>query len=69
MKRKRTRFVNKHSFSANIIFNLGKLNLSIEDSKHFDIATYIELIEIEKELYKGSDSRSATQSDIDRFFM
>lgn len=63
------RFVNHHSFSANIIFNLGKLGLSIEDSKLFDIATYIELIELEKELYKSEATRSATQSDIDSFFI
>ena len=45
------------------------MGLSIEDSRHFDIQTYIELIEIEKELYSGEADRRATQSDIDGFFL
>ena len=35
--------------------------------KHFDIAAYIELIELEKEFYKSEATRSVTQSDIDSF--
>ena len=62
-------FDNKYSFSSAIIFNIAKLGLSIEDTKHFDIGTYIELIEIEKELYKGETNRRANQSDIDSFFL
>ena len=64
-----TPFDNKYSFSSAIIFNMAKLGLSIEDTKHFDIGTYIELIEIEKELYKDETNRRANQSDIDSFFL
>lgn len=58
----------KFGGTASIIFNLSKLGISVEDSKHFDIDTYIELIEIEMELNnKESGSRYCTQADIDAF--
>lgn len=57
-----------HSVTANIIFNLAQLGIPIRDSEFFDIHTYLEIVEIQKNLYsKEGSSREATQSDIDAF--
>lgn len=56
------------SVTANIIFNLAQLGIPIRDSQFFDVATYLEIVEIQKQVYGGeSGSRAATQSDIDAF--
>ncbi len=56
--------------TANIIFNLAHLGISIEDSKHFDLQTYLELVQLEMQVISGkSNLRKATQSDIDAFLI
>jgi hypothetical protein len=56
--------------TANIIFNLAHLGLSIQDSKFIDIDTYCELIELEMQVINGKDKpRRATQADIDAFLL
>jgi hypothetical protein len=57
-----------HSFTANIIYNLAQLGIPIRDSEFFDIQTYLEIVEIHKNVYAGeTPSRQATQADIDTF--
>jgi len=47
---------------------LAQLGIPIRDSEFFDIKTYLEIVEIQKNLYsKEGTTRSATQSDIDAF--
>ena len=56
------------SVTANIIFNLAQLGIPIRDSEFFDISVYLEIIELQKEIYGGANGcRRATQSDIDAF--
>ena len=56
--------------TANIIFNLAHLGISIEDSKHFDLETYFEIVGLEMKVIKGNQSNKvATQSDIDKFLL
>lgn len=56
--------------TANIIFNLAYLGISIEDSKHFDLETYFEIVGLEMKVIKGNQSNKvATQSDIDKFLL
>jgi hypothetical protein len=54
--------------TANIIFNLAHLGISIEDAKYFDLNVYSELIELELKTIDGkSETRKATQADINAF--
>jgi hypothetical protein len=56
------------NITANIIFNLAHLGLSINDTKNFDLDTYFEIVELEMNVIQGGNkSRQATQSDIDQF--
>lgn len=56
--------------TANIIFNLAHLGLSIEDSKHFDLETYFEIVGLEMKVISGKqETRRARQIDIDNFFL
>jgi len=56
--------------TANIIFNLAHLGLSIEDTKSFDLETYFSIVELEKNVISGSkSSKRATQHDIDNFLI
>lgn len=56
--------------TANIIFNLAHLGISIEDSKNFDIETYFEIVGLEMKVINGNHSKKyGTQGDIDRFFI
>ncbi len=56
--------------TANIIFNLAHLGISIEDSKHFDLETYFEIVGLEMKVISGSKgSRLANQKDIDKFLL
>jgi hypothetical protein len=56
--------------TANIIFNLAHLGISIEDAKYLDLLTYFELIELEMKVIQGNGTgREATQSDIDSFLL
>jgi len=56
--------------TANIIFNLAHLGISIEDSKHFDLEIYFEIVGLEMKVINGKQSNKiATQSDIDRFLL
>ena len=56
--------------TANIIFNLAHLGLSIEDTKSFDLETYFSIVELEKNVISGKNYNSvATQHDIDKFFL
>lgn len=56
--------------TANIIFNLAHLGISIEDSKHFDLETYFELVGLEMKVINGNHSKKyGTQTDIDRFLL
>ena len=58
------------NITANIIFNLAHLGISIEDTKTFDLDTYFEIIELEMSVINGKQStKKATQKDIDSFFM
>ena len=58
------------NITANIIFNLAHLGLSIEDTKTFDLNTYFEIIELEMNVISGNKTtRIATQKDIDRFLL
>jgi hypothetical protein len=48
---------------------LAHLGISVEDSKYFDLETYLQLIHLEMQVIQGKDhARKATQSDIDAFF-
>ena len=56
--------------TANIIFNLAHLGLSIEDTKSFDLETYFSIVELEKNVISGNkSSKRATQHDIDNFLI
>lgn len=56
------------SVTANIIFNLAQLGIPIRDSEFFDISVYLEIVELQKEIYGGNGGdRKATQADIDAF--
>lgn len=56
------------NISANIIFNLAHLGVSIEDTKNFDLDTYFQIVEFELNVINGNkSSKKATQSDIDKF--
>jgi hypothetical protein len=58
------------NITANIIFNLAHLGISIEDTKSFDINTYFEIVELEMNVITGKQSsKRATQSDIDKFLL
>lgn len=58
------------NITANIIFNLAHLGISIEDAKNFDLVTYFDIVELEMHVINGKQSNSkATQSDIDRFLL
>ena len=58
------------NITANIIFNLAHLGLSIEDTKNFDLATYFEIVELEMNVNNGKQTnKRAKQSDIDRFLL
>lgn len=58
------------NITANIIFNLAHLGLSIEDTKAFDLNTYFEIVELEMNVISGKQStRRATQGDIDRYLL
>jgi hypothetical protein len=47
---------------------LAQLGIPIRDSEFFDIKTYLEIVEIQKNVYAGeAPSRAATQTDIDTF--
>ncbi|MGE4341474.1 MAG: hypothetical protein AB7E23_00040 [Bacilli bacterium] len=47
---------------------MAQLGIPIRDSEFFDIQTYLEIVEIQKSVYAGeTPSRTATQSDIDKF--
>lgn len=56
--------------TANIIFNLTHLGISIEDSKHFDLEAYFEIVRLEMKVINGNQSsKRATQSDINKFLL
>lgn len=58
------------SITANILFNLAHLGISITDSRYFDIDTYSELVELELQVLNGQgNERKATQKDIDMFLL
>ena len=58
------------NITANIIFNLAHLGLSIQDAKNFDLDTYFEIVELEIDVINGKQSeKRANQSDIDRFLL
>lgn len=61
---------NDANITANIIFNLAHLGISIEDTKYFDLDTYFDIVELEMNVINGKQStKRATQSDIDRFLI
>lgn len=56
--------------TANIIYNLAHLGLSINDTKNFDLDTYFEIVELEMNVITGNQSlKRATQKDIDAFLV
>lgn len=58
------------NITANIIFNLAHLGISIEDTKNFDLETYFEIVGLEMNVINGKQSsKRATQSDIDNFYL
>lgn len=58
------------NITANIIFNLAHLGISIEDAKNFDLDTYFEIVKLEMNVINGKQSsKRATQSDIDTFLL
>jgi hypothetical protein len=58
------------NITANIIFNLAHLGLSIKDSKFFDLETYFTIVDLETNVIQGkSGVRKATQKDIDAFLV
>jgi hypothetical protein len=58
------------NITANVIFNLAHLGLSIEDSKAFDLETYFEIVGLEMKVISGNKgSRYASQKDIDNFLL
>ena len=61
---------NDVNITANIIFNLAHLGISIEDTKHFDLDTYFDIVELEMNVINGKQStKRATQNDIDKFLL
>lgn len=53
------------NITANIIFNLAHLGISIEDTKSFDLETYFEIVQLELNVINGNQtSKRATQKDI-----
>jgi len=61
---------NDTNITANIIFNLAHLGISIEDTKHFDLGTYFDIVELEMNVINGKQStKRATQNDIDKFLL
>lgn len=62
--------VNDTNITANIIFNLAHLGISIEDTKNFDLDTYFDIVELEMNVINGKEStKRATQKDIDKFLL
>jgi len=62
--------VNDENITANIIFNLSHLGISIEDSKYFDLETYFEIVELEMKVINGNHTKKyGSQSDIDKFLL
>jgi hypothetical protein len=62
--------IEEKDITANIIFNLAHLGLSIEDTKSFDLETYFSIVELEKNVISGNKStKRATQHDIDNFLI
>lgn len=58
------------NITANIIFNLAHLGISIEDTKNFDLDTYFEIVGLEMNVINGNQSnKRATQTDIDKFLL
>ena len=58
------------NITANIIFNLAHLGISIADTKTFDLDTYFEIVQLEMNVIKGNQSsKIATQNDIDKFLL
>ena len=58
------------NITANIIFNLAHLGISIEDTKNFDLDTYFEIVDLEMNVITGKQSsKRATQKDIDKFLI
>jgi len=58
------------NITANIIFNLAHLGLSIEDTKSFDLETYFEIVGLEMKVINGkSQTRRANQHDIDNYLL
>ena len=56
--------------TANIIFNLAHLGISVDDTKTFDLDTYFEIVELELNVINGKQSiKRATQKDIDTFLL
>lgn len=56
--------------TANIIYNLAHLGISIKDTEFFDIEVYSKIIELEVNTMSGeATSRNATQKDIDLFLL
>lgn len=57
--------------TSNIIYNLAQIGVPIRDAELFDIATYMEIVQIAKEQMDGIDGspKHATQSDIDAFLL
>ena len=58
------------NITANIIFNLAHLGISIEDTKNFDLDTYFEIVGLEMNMINGNKTtRRATQKDIDTYLL
>ena len=59
------------NITANIIFNLAHLGLSIEDTKSFDLETYFDIVGLEMKVISGNkeQSRRANQHDIDNYLL
>jgi len=58
------------NITANIIFNLAHLGISIQDTKNFDLETYFEIVELEMNVISGKQStKKATQKDIDAYLI
>ena len=58
------------NITANIIFNLAHLGISIEDTKNFDLDTYFEIVGLEMNVINGNiANKRATQTDIDKFLL
>jgi hypothetical protein len=61
---------NDENITANIIFNLAHLGISIEDSKYFDLDTYFDIVELEMKVINiDKKTRRGSQKDIDNFFL